>query len=501
MKTITHIVLLALVLIAGACSNANKGGFALETRYLPVMTEGSEKWSILDVESGELVVKDAYTATPSAVVGGMYFVPTQDGTYNYYNVANPKQAVNKVPYGSVSEFGDNGLAVASERGGNIVVIDEQCNTVAQLGDSIVECSNFTAGLAMARDLSGKYGYIDKSGHWAFAKRWDRVTPFTFDNLTVVMNQTADSIMEFSVIDKKGEVSFTSNTTMYVPLAGFNQGALPVQKRDTIVCINADGKEVPNPFEAPEAVSKAGYESTSIDGNGNWLVVKGGKFGVVDDKGATLIPIKYDQIVPLATNRYLVSEKDGVFVLTDSHGKQVGKTRIIHVNGTPASVAVRGFIEPQVTAANILSMFNEDHFGGIPKGATVGSFQRLINFNAPEQYVGQDGMALPGQGILVGFAGPIVTQSGGQYTFNTTTPVKMLIFNFDANAYGIDTEQRLVDIIKASIGQNGFVNQGNNTFVSTTGTALAVGYKDGVLRLNYYMNAADLKPMPAEPRKK
>ncbi|MBR6431793.1 MAG: hypothetical protein IKS64_02985, partial [Muribaculaceae bacterium] len=79
MKTIKQIALLCCVMaLLVGCKQ--ESGYPYETEYLPVQLVGSEKWSILDVRSGELVVKDAYDIAPSAVVDGMFFVMNDDGT-------------------------------------------------------------------------------------------------------------------------------------------------------------------------------------------------------------------------------------------------------------------------------------------------------------------------------------------------------------------------------------------------------------------------------------
>ena len=145
MKTMRHIAALCcLMALMVGCKQ--KTDYPYEVEYLPVQLVGSEKWSILDVRSGELVVKDAYDITPSAVVSGMYYVMNDEGTFDYYNIADPKHPVNKVHYGSVTSFGNNGLAIASHRGGPLEVIDRKGETVATLPKEVAQCAMFCNGL-------------------------------------------------------------------------------------------------------------------------------------------------------------------------------------------------------------------------------------------------------------------------------------------------------------------------------------------------------------------
>lgn len=491
-----------LAVIAGACSKSEESNYPYKTKYLPVMLEDSRKWSILDVETGEVIAKNAFKSAPSAVMSDMFFVANGQGTYDYYNVSDVKKPVNKNHYGSVTEFSVDGYAVASEKGKNLCIIDKNCEVVTDLGDSILEASMFNRGLSVVRGLAGKYGYIDVQGKTVIAPQFDKAYPFTYCDEALIMQQhPQDSIVEFSFIDKTGKVTFTSNTTMYIPMSNnFNADVLPVQKRDTVVCLNPDGKEVANPFNPSDTIKHSGYDGGSVDGSGNYIAVKGDKMGVVDHNGKVLLPIKYLDIVDVTPNRYLVSEKPGVYILTDKTGKQVGTAKIAHVNGTPGAVAVRGFIDPVVTMSNIMAMFSDQGFAGIPRGATVGMFGNLLDLAHPEQYVNQDALVIPTSSIVVGFVGPVASKTASGYKFNTKTPVEIVSFEFDANAYGNDTERQMLNILKTTIGQNGFVNQGNNVFASDLGTAVAVGYKNGLFRINFYMDKTQAKPLPVEDRR-
>ena len=62
------------------------------------------------------MAKDAYDYEPSSVVEDMYFVPNKNGTYSYYNIADPKKPVGG-EWGSTTIFSSDGVAVASRRGG------------------------------------------------------------------------------------------------------------------------------------------------------------------------------------------------------------------------------------------------------------------------------------------------------------------------------------------------------------------------------------------------
>ena len=161
MKRFLPFLLLPLLVLTG-CKSSPKDS-APETKYLPVQLVGSDKWSILDLTTGELVARDLYKYAPSAVINDMYYVANDDGLYNYYNVWEPKKAVNAEPFSSVTPFSDDGVAVASRRGGPLMVIDKHCQVVKELPTNVAECDMFNHGRAAYRNDRGLWGYIDVKG--------------------------------------------------------------------------------------------------------------------------------------------------------------------------------------------------------------------------------------------------------------------------------------------------------------------------------------------------
>ena len=103
MKFLLRIALAAMAaFLLTACSGSDST-YQYKTEYLPVQLVGSEKWSILDVNNGEVVVKDAFDTAPSPIVNGMFYVMNEDGSYHYYDVSAPTKPVSG-PWGSVTAF-------------------------------------------------------------------------------------------------------------------------------------------------------------------------------------------------------------------------------------------------------------------------------------------------------------------------------------------------------------------------------------------------------------
>ena len=77
------VCLAALLLLVASCNQPSNEAYPLPMKYLPVQLEGSKMWSILNLDNGEVVAKDAYKVAPSAIINDMYFVMNDEGTFDY----------------------------------------------------------------------------------------------------------------------------------------------------------------------------------------------------------------------------------------------------------------------------------------------------------------------------------------------------------------------------------------------------------------------------------
>ena len=155
MKIISRITLAVLaVLLMTACGSSDST-YQYKTQYLPVQLVGSEKWSILDVNSGQVIAQDAFKNAPSPIVADMFYVRNDDGTYDYYDVAAPTTPVAG-HFGSATAFSDDGVAVCSRIGSPLCLIDRKGNVIKQLPNEISQCSMFAHGMAAFQNDSGSW---------------------------------------------------------------------------------------------------------------------------------------------------------------------------------------------------------------------------------------------------------------------------------------------------------------------------------------------------------
>lgn len=497
-------LMLCVVVALTACNN-KKSSYPYHTEYLPVQLPGSEKWSILDVNSGELVVKDAFAEAPSPVIDGMFYVMTEDGTYNYYNIESPQTPVNKEPYGSVTVFSEDGLAVASKRGGSLCVINKQCEVVNELPKDVSQCSMFSRGMAAYQNDLGLWGYIDTKGDTVIAAKYATANLFVNDDLAIVIDEKMvnDTAVNYSVINKKGEVLFNASTTQYRFIQPyFIDGVLPVIKGDTIVCLNSKGEEVANPNKSYEAVDKAGYKDFSRTPGGNFIVLtKDGKMGVVDYDNKVIIKAEYERLTDLRDDRYIVG-KDSLFNLIDSKGAPVGNVKFVHAHGgSEAIYATRGFIDTNLAAASMLMVVGNGACAGATTGTTLQDMVGILNPD-PTPSVGQNGIALPQGPFIVRylFDKEIASRTGDLVSYNMDARVICVDVSLNALNCGLDTEEQIVSKVSGAMGTKGFVLSEQNIFTNDLNQAISLGYSHGIVSLCFFTNATTAKPLPREPRK-
>lgn len=505
MKKVLYIAIV-LMMAAGFTACDQESGYPYRTHYLPVQLAGSQKWSIMDVETGEIIARDAYAQAPSAVVADMFYVMNENGTYDFYNVADPKKPVNKQSYGSVTSFSDDGLAVVSLRGEPLTVINTRCEVVKELPRNVAQCSMFNHGRAAYQTDDGLWGYINERGDTVISARYASANAFLHSNYAIVTEpaQANDSTLSFIVINKDGKELFHANTQEYgIIQPFFVSGVLPVVKNDSIVCLDENGKEVPNPNDYHQAVDKAGYKDFSRTSAGLFMVVKDGKMGLVDQNNQVLIPAKWDRLADISADRY-IAVTDTVCQLVDRQGNVVGKEKFIHVHGSiEATQAARGFIDTALAAASLLMLLGPDQCCGATPATTLMDMNRLLG-DDPNVYNGQNALVVP--------QGPFrVEYLFNNYIASAPSAEVMPSFNLDARVMavnvglnvahcGLKTEQDVVDKIASALGTRGFVLEGNDIFTSEAGPAISMGYAQGIVTLFYFMNRSFAQPLPRIPRK-
>ena len=320
---------------------------------------------------------------------------------------------------------------------------------------------FARGMAAFQNDNGTWGYINVSGDTIVPATYNSVNLFLYNDYALVIdqNQPNDSVLSFSVIDKSGKVMFSANSNEYQPLQPYYiNGVMPVMKGDSLVCLDEDGKEVPNPIDDQEKVSKGGYNDYSRTPSGDYIVVKGKKTGMVDKNNKVLIPIEHDNI--------------------------------IDINGE------------RLAAASLMMMFDETSCCGADASTTLMDLNRMVGTDA-RMYAGSNTLIMP-QGpyvIQYVFDRELATANADSTSaeFNYDARVKCVIIASNLNHCPASTEPAIVNKVESRLGTKGFVFARDGIFCSDYLTALTLGYEKGIMSLRYYMHFNESVPQAKNKR--
>ena len=498
MKLFSRIAFAAVVALLMAACSGSETTYQYKTQYLPVQLVGSEKWSILDVNNGEVVAKDAFANAPSPIVAGMFYVMNEDGSYDYYDVSAPTTPVAG-HFGSVTSFSDDGVAVCSRVGGSLCVIDRKGQVVKELPKEVSQCSMFSRGMAAFQNDNGSWGYINTSGDTIVPANYSSANMFLYNDYAMVIdeNQPNDSTVSFTVINKNGKVMFTANSSEYQPVQPyFINGVLPVVKGDTLVCLNEEGKEVANPIDDSDKVEKAGYADFSRTPSGDYIVIKDKKTGMVDKNNQPLIPIEHDNLIDINGERLIAVDGDTYHII-DRNGKAVGDVKFSNAHVSEDNpFATRGFIDTDLAAVALMSLFEENSACGANANTTLMDMNGMLGTDA-RMYAGSNTLVMPQGPYIIQYVFDREVSSANadstSASFNYDAKVDRVIISLNLNHCPANTEPAIVNKVESRLGTKGFVFARDGIFCSDYLTALTLGYDKGVMNLIYYMHFNESVP--------
>ena len=103
-----------------------------KTRYVSVVLDGEEKWSILDTKTGDVLCQNDFDEMPSVVEDGMFVVRTKSGYYECYKIDDSKNAIGKGKYTQLGTFGDEDVTFAVKEGQGIMIVNKKFEEVKKL---------------------------------------------------------------------------------------------------------------------------------------------------------------------------------------------------------------------------------------------------------------------------------------------------------------------------------------------------------------------------------
>ncbi len=260
---------------------------------------------------------------------------------------------------------------------------------AQIGykaEGIGTLVGFRGGIAQVKDFNNKWGYIDETGKEVVKPQFDEAydyrdgfAPFVKNKKVglatkegVVLNPIYDNVYDFG----KNDITFFSqgkklgliNRNMTVlakpqfDAAGTisAEGYIKVKKGNKYGFIYKNGKEIIKPQYdgagsfynglAPVVIKgKVGYiniknklvipaqfeKINTKNGNENFVfgtavVIKGGKYGIIDKTGKYLTNLKYDFIEHSYDNQLYIVKEKGKFGILDKNGKVILNPNFIRI---------------------------------------------------------------------------------------------------------------------------------------------------------------------------
>ena len=504
MRLYSRIAFAAVVALLMTACGGNDTTYQYKTEYLPVQLVGSEKWSILDLNSGEVIAKDAFDNAPSPIVADMFYVMNAEGSYDYYDVSAPTTPVAG-HFGSVTAFSDDGVAVCSRVGGALCVIDRKGAVVKELPKEVSQCSMFSRGMAAFQNDNGHWGYINVSGDSIVPATYSSANLFLYEDYAMVIdqNQPSDSAVNFSVIDKTGKLMFTASSSEYQPIQPyFINGVLPVVKGDSLVCLNHNGKEVANPVENSEQVKNGGYDDISRTPSGDYIVFKDNKVGMVDKYCKQLIRIQYDNLIDINGERLIAVDGD-TYHIVDRNGNTVGDVKFSNAHVSEDNpYATRGYIDTDLAAASLMMMFDETSCCGANASTTLMDMNGMVGTDA-RPYAGNNTLILPRGPYMIQYVFDrdvaTVTPDSASAEFNYDAHVKCVIMSLNVNHCPPSTEPAIVNKVENRMGTKGFVLARDGIFCSDYLSAITLGYDKGILNAIYYMHFNE--SVPQEKRKR
>ena len=305
------VILTLVALLLLGCNNKNE----TTIQYFPFQESDNSLWGMIS-PSGEMLFNEEFKEKPTIVRDNRFMVRNADGMWEIYTAEAKPQKIG-TEYAFASMY-NNGIALVSEKGKCVSLIDTEGKTVKML-DKIdnkpVECVNRFIERYAVYKTDKYYGAIDELGNSRIPANYIILNPCS-DGKFIALNKRyeeeakkdSSANLKFDVLNTFGKVLFSISTSKYKDFGdGFQDGYLDVYleaKNEKCGGIIDDKGNVV--IKASPKIKKVGQIK-----NGHFTYNNGDGWGLMNMRGETVIRAKYD-LLYFASNDAMVAmtKKDG-----------------------------------------------------------------------------------------------------------------------------------------------------------------------------------------------
>lgn len=348
MKTRIFLSIAGLIGLAFASCSTNDNA---DSPYVSVRVEDSKMWSLMDVNSGKIVMNDEFFAPSSNVVNGSFFVENDNQEFDLYNLKDTKNKLNRSSYSIITNFNNDGFAIVRVKDEPWQIINTEGTVLTTLDNNLMVLSGFNDdGMAKIMNKDRMIGYVNTRGEQPIKPRYKFGTIFS-DGVAFVLTKQEENHNYFAAIDSTATTLFTFSDAKYSDVGLFNDGYMFAVEGDHSVLLDKAGKKVMNVCGGTnisklsyrdgkiiycdgkyygvkdlkdKILIRAKYQALQFQSDGDLLAKNNNhKYGVVTSEDKIVMPFDYDELYYVAKNRY-ITKSGNVYVMIAEDGQEIGE---------------------------------------------------------------------------------------------------------------------------------------------------------------------------------
>lgn len=511
---------------------------------MAIKLHNSHLWSIVDVNSGEVILEDEFRHRPSSIINGFFYVQDDEGNFNFYNLKDVRKPINKEPYKEVTDFSYDGHALAVKKGGGILLLDKECNVVKELGKDIMECSSFSEeGTATFKDDGGKFGIINTKGDVIVKAQYDYAGNYTKDGVAIVGKRDSEELVNYKALDKEGNVLFSFTSHDYDHFGDFSDGYMPVTVKEgsyyDVYFLDKSGKRTKkfgksDGFNLPRYAMHDGvtvymeghsyglknsegdvllrpkYDDLFFMKDKKYIARKDGNWGIINDEDEIVLPFEYKELMYLKDNRVLVGSEHPYSII-DLEQKDITNEDFTDFSLVSSTSVRSNYFDVRKVAQKYLDVLQDDSFYGISQSYTLRNFEYLLTGSASSYayvYHLTETNRNKGVDFTYYFRNGLIMDEyeeffGERYVsgkkFNYSSPITAVTASFSLRDYSETAEEAFKGEFEKSLRNKGFSPNSEGYYENIYGHSVGVSYRDGIVSIRYYFTNLNLEELVTIPR--